>query len=284
MIYHSPKGAWRGGELTITQIMSRSPRDLRPYLGYELGRRPAILPLMSHAEQARADLARHMAQLEKLAALGRMAAGVAHEVNNPLAAILNYTEVLLRRSDTRPESLPTLLKIDAEVRRIRELLADLLGFSRDVARSLGPVELPMLAEETLQLAAPEFKRRRVQAELLAAPGLPPALGEAHGLKQVLLNLLLNAAQAIDGRGGHVWVGVAEAGSRLSVEAADDGPGVPPELAGRIFEPFFTTKPEGQGTGLGLCTSADIVQRQGGRLCYEPRPGGGAIFRFDLPRA
>ena len=240
--------------------------------------------MMTNAEQARAELARHMAQLEKLAALGRMAAGVAHEVNNPLAAILNYTEVLLRRSDTRPESLPTLLKIDAEVRRIRELLTDLLGYSRDVARSSGPVELPPLAEETLQLAAPEFKRRQVQAQLLSAPDLPPALGDSHGIKQVLLNLLLNSAQALEGRGGHVWLGVEEAGGRLFVEAADDGPGVPPELAGRIFEPFFTTKPEGQGTGLGLFTSAEIVARHGGRLRHEPRPGGGAVFRFDLPRA
>ena len=239
---------------------------------------------MIPAEAAHADLARRMVHVEKMAALGRMAAGIAHEVNNPLSAILGLTGVLLRRPGTRPESLPTLLKIDAEVRRIQELLTELLGFSRGAPPAPGPVELPRLAEETLDLAAPEFKRHRALAELTAAPGLPPALGDAHALKQVLLNLVLNAVQAVDGRGGHVWLRIEEAGGRLQVEMADNGPGVPPELCDRIFEPFFTTKPEGQGTGLGLFTSAEIVQRHGGRLWHEPRPGGGAVFRFDLPKA
>jgi signal transduction histidine kinase len=192
--------------------------------------------------------------------------------------------VLLRRPDTSPTSLPTLLKIDAEVRRIQKIMVEMLGFSRGSTPALGPVELRRVAKETVELASPEFKRRRVQATIEAAPDLPLALGDAHALKQVLLNLLLNAAQAIDGRGGHVWLRLEEAAGRLQVETADDGPGVPPEIADRIFEPFFTTKPEGQGTGLGLFTSAEIVRRHGGRLWIEPRPGGGAVFGFDLPKA
>jgi signal transduction histidine kinase len=239
---------------------------------------------MTPAEAARAELARRMVQVEKMAALGRMAAGIVHEVNNPLSAILGLTEVLLRRPDTRPESLPTLLKIDAEVRRIKVLMVNMLGFSRGTLPAMGPVELRQVAEETLALADPELRRRRVAACVEAAPDLPPALGDAHALKQVLFNLVLNAAQAIDGRGGHVWLRLEEAGGRLQVEAADDGPGVPPEIADRIFEPFFTTKPEGQGTGLGLFTSAEIVRRHGSRIWVESRPGGGAVFGFDLPKA
>jgi two-component system NtrC family sensor kinase len=239
---------------------------------------------MTPAEAARADLARRMVQVEKMAALGRMAAGIVHEVNNPLSAILGLTEVLLRRPDTSPASLPTLLKVDAEVRRIQKIMVEMLGFSRDGAPALGPVELLRVAQETLDLASPELKRRRVQATIEASPDLPLALGDAHALKQVLLNLLLNAAQAIDGRGGHVWLRLEEAAGRLQVETADDGPGVPTDIADRIFEPFFTTKPEGQGTGLGLFTSVEIVRRHGGRLWCEPRPGGGAVFGFDLPKA
>jgi signal transduction histidine kinase len=225
-----------------------------------------------------------MVQVEKMAALGRMAAGIVHEVNNPLSAILGLTEVLLRRPDTAPESLPTLLKIDAEVRRIHKLMVDMLGFSRGATPAMGPVDLRRVAEETIDLAAPELKRRRVVALIEAAPDLPAAVGDAHALKQVLFNLLLNAAQAIDGQGGHIWLRLDEAAGRLQVEAADDGPGVPPEIADRIFEPFFTTKPEGQGTGLGLFTSAEIVRHHGSRLWVEPRPGGGAVFGFDLPTA
>ncbi|MCX5797128.1 MAG: ATP-binding protein [Elusimicrobia bacterium] len=239
---------------------------------------------MTPAEAARADLARRMVQVEKMAALGRMAAGIVHEVNNPLSAIMGLTEVLLRRPDTPPDHMATLLKIHAEVDRIQKIMTGMLGFSRGAAPALGPVELRQVAEETLALAAPELKRRRVQAAIEAAPGLPSALGDAHALKQVLFNLVLNAAQAIDGRGGKIWLRLEEAGGRLQVEMADDGPGVPPEVADRIFEPFFTTKPEGQGTGLGLFTSAEIVRLHGGRLWVEPRPGGGAVFGFDLPRA
>jgi signal transduction histidine kinase len=239
---------------------------------------------MTPAEAARADLARRMVQVEKMAALGRMAAGIVHEVNNPLCAILGLTEVLLRRPETAPASLPTLLKIDAEVRRIQKIMVEMLGFSRGAAPELGAVALPLVAQQTLDLAAPELKRRRIEAAIEAAPDLPEALGDAHALKQVLLNLLLNAAQAIDGRGGHVWLCLEDAAGRLQVEIADDGPGVDPEIADRIFEPFFTTKPEGQGTGLGLFTSAEIVRRHGGRLWVAPRPGGGAVFGFDLPKA
>lgn len=236
------------------------------------------------AERERSELAERMGHVEKMAALGRMAAGIAHEVNNPLTAILGLAQVLMRRSETPPSSLPTLLKIDAEVRRIQKLVADLLGFSRGAPPESAPVDLKLLAEETLELAAPELKRRRAKALVEAPAGLPQALGDAHALKQVLLNLLLNAAHAVDGRGGTIRVRLARAGARLHVEVQDDGPGIPPEVAARLFEPFCTTKPEGQGTGLGLYVSAEIVRRHGGRLAYAPVSGSGARFWFDVPAA
>jgi signal transduction histidine kinase len=244
----------------------------------------AVIFAKAAAEQEKAELAQRMGHVEKMAALGRMAAGIAHEVNNPLTAILGLTGVLMRRPDTASASLPNLLKIDAEVRRISKLVSDLLGFSRGAAPSLAAVDLDALVGDTLELAAPELKRRRAQAVVEREPGLPAAQADAHGLKQVLLNLLLNAAQALDGRGGTIRVGLRRAGGRLCVEVRDDGPGVAPEIVGRLFEPFCTTKPEGQGTGLGLYVSAEIVRRHGGRLTYFPAPEGGAGFRFDLPAA
>ena len=247
----------------------------------------AVIFAKAAAEEENLELSRQMARVDKMAALGRMAGGIAHEVNNPLTAILGLTAVLMRRPETAPDSLPNLLKIDAEVRRIQKLVQDLLGFSRGSPPSLGPVDLRRVAEETLDLAAAEFKRRGIRAELDAPADLPRALGDSHALKQVLLNLALNAAQALElagRRGGRVRLTLSRAGGRLEVRMADDGPGVPPELADRIFEPFFTTKPEGQGTGLGLYVSAEIVRRHGGRLVCEAAPGGGALFRFDLPEA
>jgi signal transduction histidine kinase len=278
---------YRGRCVGVVELLNKdggfSPADLEDAAWLADGL--SVIFAKAAAEEERAELAKRILHVEKMAALGRMAGGIAHEVNNPLTAILGLSSVLMRRPDTSPESLPTLLKIDAEVRRIQKLVTDLLGFSRGTPPALGPVDLRQVARETLELAAPELKRRRVAGELEAPEDLPAALGDAHALKQVLLNLLLNAAYALEGRAGATArVTLSARGGRLAVGVVDNGPGVPADLADRIFEPFFTTKPEGQGTGLGLYVSAEIVRRHGGRLVCEPAPGGGAAFRFELPLA
>ncbi len=231
-----------------------------------------------------AELAGHLGELEKLAGFGRLSAGIVHEVNNPLAVILGLIQILLRRGDTSAESLPDLLKIDAEVRRIQHLVQGLLTYARGAKPAMAPVDAGRVAEDTLDLAMPELKRRRVRASVEVASDLPPVLADASVLKQVLLNLLLNAAHAVGEHGGRVWVRALRRGARVELSVADDGPGVPQQLRARLFEPFMTTKPEGQGTGLGLYVSAQIVRAHGGALRYEPDVSGGASFLLDLPLA
>lgn len=231
---------------------------------------------------SQADVARRLAELEKMAALGRLSAGVVHEVNNPLAVILGLVQILMRRADTSPEALSDLLKLDAEVRRIQKLVQGMLGYARGAKPAMAPIDAALVAEDTLELAAPELKRRRVRAALETEPDLPAVLADAAGVKQVLLNLLLNAAHAMADTGGRLWLDVRRRDRRLELSVADEGPGVPEALRGRLFEAFVTSKPQGEGTGLGLFVSAQIVRAHGGVLRHEPREGGGAVFSFDLP--
>lgn len=231
-----------------------------------------------------AELARHLRELEKMASLGRLSAGIVHEVNNPLAAILGLVQILMLKGETSPETLPDLLKIDAEVRRIQALVQGVLTYARGAKPVMKAVDAARVCADTLELARLELKRRRVRVSLELEGELPAVQADAAGLKQVLLNLLLNAGHALGDGPGAVWLRGRRRGDRVELRVEDDGPGVPEELRGRLFEPFVTSKPEGQGTGLGLYVSAQIVRAHGGALRYEPRDGGGAVFAFELPIA
>jgi signal transduction histidine kinase len=228
---------------------------------------------------------------EKLASVGRLAAGVAHEVGNPLAAILGYVEMMLRDeggAGGRPNPIEPELRKDMlervrkETERIHGIIQELLAYSRPATGELTAVDAARVIDGALSLVKAQSRSRELDAEVRVAPELPPLRATPDKLTQVLLNLIINAADATDGK-GHVVVEARRYGERVVISVADDGPGVPPALRDRIFDPFFTTKEPGQGTGLGLAVSASIVEGFGGTLRLAPSPKG-ARFEISLPVA
>jgi signal transduction histidine kinase len=225
---------------------------------------------------------------EKLASVGRLAAGVAHEVGNPLAAILGYTETMLTDSAARPIApelrRDMLERVRAETERIHRIIRELLDYSRPPSEALEAVELGRVVDVTLSLVKAQARARGVEAEVALPADLPKVSAAPGRLSQVLLNLLLNAVDAMAGSGA-VHVSASVVGDAVVLAIEDDGPGVPPELRTRIFDPFFTTKEPGAGTGLGLSVSQSIVESMGGTLgIVEPRRERGARFEVRLRRA
>ncbi|HZI16939.1 MAG TPA: ATP-binding protein [Myxococcus sp.] len=238
---------------------------------------------MESLREANSRLARAQTELvssERLATVGRLAAGVAHEVGNPLSGILGYLS-LARMKATTPEVKDYLERIDHEVQRIDRIIRGLLELGRPGAGTLGPVEVGPVVETCVRLvrAAPELTG--VDVALALEPGLL-ARGDSGPLSQIVINLLLNAAQAMGGQGS-VRVSTRREGGEARLVVEDSGPGIPPDVMPRLFEPFFTTKGR-QGTGLGLAVSLRLAQVMGGRLTAENAPGSGARFTVYLPAA
>lgn len=224
---------------------------------------------------------------EKLATVGRLSAGVAHEIGNPMGAVMGFVEFLREADDIEPAKRQELLARTAtELTRIRSTLRQLLDFSRPAKGTPGPVDPCDAARSAVELVRYQTKFRDLTLEVEAAPA-PPALVDAAHLQQALVNLLLNAADALvaaDG-GGRIRVVVAEAEGRIRIDVEDDGPGVSADAAEGLFEPFHTTKPSGQGTGLGLAISRRLMEEAGGTLTLSTAPGEpGARFTVVLPTA
>jgi signal transduction histidine kinase/CheY-like chemotaxis protein len=223
-------------------------------------------------------------QTEKMAALGQLVSGIAHELNNPLTAIMGYAQLLLGHG-LLEQQLSEARNVFQEAERARRIVKNLLYFARENKPERTRVDLNEIAERTLALRSYELKVENIMVECALAPDLPETMADPYQLQQVILNLLVNAEQALlQGRGqGHVWIRTKRvAGNRISLEVSDDGPGVPGEIASRIFDPFFTTKPSGVGTGLGLSIVYGIVHQHGGEVTFENQPGVGAKFVVELP--
>jgi signal transduction histidine kinase len=226
-----------------------------------------------------------MLQAEKMAALGQTISGVAHELNNPLATILSWAERLSERQvdDKTKQGLEVIL---GESERAARIVRNLLTFARKRQTTRAMVDLNQVVRETLALRAYEQKVSNVQVVEALATGLPDVFADSHQIKQVLLNLLINAEQACIGANGKGTIVVrtsndTDRGS-LVLEVSDDGPGIPDERQGRVFDPFFTTKEVGQGTGLGLTVAYAIVQEHGGRIWLSSKQGQGCSFFIELP--
>jgi PAS domain S-box-containing protein len=242
------------------------------------------------AEREVEEMRAKVVAAERLASIGTLAAGVAHEVSSPLAFLLTnlaFLEEGLR--DLGGGDVPALREALADAiegaRRVQQIAADVTGFSRPDDAEVAAIDLASVVAGALTLAASELRyRARAEVDVARAPS---PLGRASRLRQVLLNLIVNAAHAIpDGDPErHVVSVTARADDgRVAIEVSDTGPGVPEELRARIFDPFFTTKPVGKGTGLGLWVCRRAVEELGGEIAVRDRPGGGAIFRVSLPAA
>ncbi len=229
-------------------------------------------------ESARDELVRS----ERLATVGRLAAGVAHEVGNPLASVVGYLEFLRDDRGVKPEIRADLhARMDRELERIRLTIRSLLDFSRTSPVEPTRCELDEIVDSAVELVRVQRRTRGIAIEV---EGDAPAVRVvADHLRQVLVNLLLNAADALQGE-GTVQLRISTRESDACVEVADDGPGVPADSVAQIFDPFFTTKPSGEGTGLGLAICQRIIEESGGRLWLADTEDTGACFAFTVPLA
>jgi signal transduction histidine kinase/ActR/RegA family two-component response regulator len=223
-------------------------------------------------------------QTEKLAALGQMVTGVAHELSNPLTSILGYAQRLLLRGDAAGRT-EEAQKIYQEAERASTILRQLLLNARETRPEKRRVSLNQVVLQTVELQRFGLPAERIRLNLELDPVPPSVQGDAGQLQQVLMNLVGNARQAIEesGKGGNIWVRTKRTDEgRVLLEVGDDGPGIPEAIMARIFDPFFTTKPAGVGTGLGLAIALGIVREHGGQMKVSSPPGGGAVFTIELP--
>jgi signal transduction histidine kinase len=252
--------------------------------------RAALQDRLEDLERTTAELTTAQDQLmrsARLAAVGRLSAGVAHEIGNPLAAIRGLLD-LLQRGDLEPgEETEFIGRIQRETERIHRTIRDLLDFSRSEPADKGRIEssadLAEVVSDTVKLLDRQNRFREIELALAVEPDLPRVRGDEERLRQLLLNLLFNAADALRGK-GRVEVRATNGGGMVQLTVEDDGPGIDREILDQIFDPFVTTKAAGKGTGLGLAVCHTIVERLGGSIAAANRAQGGAVFEVRLPAA
>jgi two-component system, NtrC family, sensor kinase len=233
----------------------------------------------------RIELEAQLSQADKLSSIGLLAAGVAHEVNTPLAVISSYTQMLAKQLQGDPQKSGLLEKITRQTFRASEIVNNLLNFSRTGGTEITDVDVNKVIAETLALLEHQFKVARVEVENALTPKLQPIQGNAGKLQQVFLNLFLNAKDAMPG-GGKLRVATSN-GESVSVSISDTGSGIAPEHIQRIYDPFFTTKTspragQPRGTGLGLSVTYGIIQEHAGKIRVESHVGAGTTFILDFP--
>ena len=217
---------------------------------------------------------------ERLAAVGQLAAGVSHEIDNPVGIILGYAELLLEDCQDDPEKADDLRAIIAECQRCRKITGGLLGLVRIGEQQREPIEIATLVQETVNSLRPQKLFQGIIVDLQKTQPLPTFFGDADRLRQVLVNLLLNAAQALQGSGA-IWVQFGLEPDMVVLEIHDNGPGIDADQFEQIFEPFYSTKGHTQGTGLGLSVCRKLVEEHGGEIVAGKSPYGGALMRISL---
>jgi signal transduction histidine kinase len=250
---------------------------------------PFAYEIISRNITGRKAIEDRMINMEKLASIGTLAAGVAHEINNPMTVILGFTEHLLGKTDQLPEIHETLQIIEDEGLRCKKIVENLLTFARAPEISETNAEVTGLLEKTLTVVKNTLLTKKIRLETSLAPTLPRVKGDPQELQQVFINLINNAADAMRG-GGVLKVATAlnPDGKRVSIEFTDTGSGIPREAQAKIFDPFFTTKKTGEGTGLGLSTSYGIIAKFGGNIIFTSYPADeypekhGTTFTVYLP--
>jgi signal transduction histidine kinase len=220
---------------------------------------------------------------EKLSAVGEFVAGVAHELNNPLTALIGYSE-LLQMNTVNAEDRDSLNRISSSAERCHKIVQSLLSFARQHPPERKLSNVNALVEAVIEILIYELRTNNIRVEKELSPHLPRLLVDPHQIQQVFLNIVNNARQAIEAHrpGGLIRITTAAAGPRVRITFQDDGPGISEENLAKIFNPFFTTKPVGKGTGLGLSLSYGIIQEHGGSIIAESKLGRGTTFIIDLP--
>ncbi|MFH0810105.1 MAG: ATP-binding protein [Pseudomonadota bacterium] len=250
-----------------------------------------LVSQLQRHEAEKEMLSEQLAQTSKLASLGKFAAGVAHEINNPLAIInesAGWMKELLDMNkpaaEERQELSSCIDDVKSEVRRCKEITQRLLGFARTYESRLGPTDVNAVLKEVIEFLYKAAMVRNISLQHHLQNGLPPIVSDISQLQQVFLNILDNALYAVSEKKGHgnIMVTSHKEADGVRVTISDDGLGVPPEARDKLFDPFFTTKPVGKGTGLGLSICYGIVTKLGGRLWAEHPPAGGTIFHIHLP--
>ncbi len=222
-------------------------------------------------------------QSEKLSAVGEFVAGVAHELNNPLSAVMGFSE-MLKEADVSENHRRHLDLIFKSALRCRKIVQSLLSFARRHQPERKPVSVNKLIEEVLEIVAYQLRTSNVEVVCQFAPDLPLVLADGHQIQQVVLNLVNNARQAIEANqeSGRITISTLLRNAAIQIAIQDSGPGISPENLSRIFDPFFTTKEVGKGTGLGLSLCYGLIREHGGSIAVSSQPGAGATFTIELP--
>ncbi|MEO8126994.1 MAG: ATP-binding protein [Bryobacteraceae bacterium] len=255
----------------------------------------AIAPLVSKEQKQigrliifdditdRSELERRLVQADKLSSIGLLAAGVAHEVNTPLAVISTYAQLLAKQVSGDDQKSKLLEKIAKQTFRASEIVNSLLNFSRTSPAEFDNVDLNRVVVETISLVSHQLERAKIQVHLNLLPNLPAIKGNAGKLQQVFLNLVLNARDAMDA-GGSLTIASSAGEDSARIEVTDTGQGISSENLSRIYDPFFTTKMARKGTGLGLSVTYGIVREHGGSIEVQSEPGAGTLFHLEFPFA
>ncbi len=243
----------------------------------------SIVQQLREAKKKLEDTQMQLVQSEKLAGIGQLAAGVAHELNNPLSGVLGFAQLLLDDPGLTPQQRKDIETICAQSQRCRVIIQNLLQFSRRKDPVTEPVDLAPLLQTTIDLLKYDFSTSGIELIQRVPASLPMVFGDPSQLQQIFLNLITNARQAMGSqKKGRLLIEGEEKQGHVLLHFKDDGPGIAPEVRGKIFDPFFTTKPVGQGTGLGLSICYGIAKQHHGDLSVQSELGSGATFTLELP--
>ena len=222
-------------------------------------------------------------QAEKMASLGKLAAGVAHQLNNPLNGITLFTRIVMEEHELEKDVKRDLLRVLKDAERCRDIVKELLEFARQTRQNISPQNLNRAISRTLFLLESQAIFQNIEIEKDLSPSLPKVPVDIQQIYHVFMNLVINAAEAMEGMGKlTVKTYLAASKNGVCIEIADTGPGVPQDVIPRIFDPFFTTKGDRRGTGLGLSVAYGIVENHHGNITVSNNPGGGAVFIVELP--
>jgi signal transduction histidine kinase len=223
----------------------------------------------------------HMIQSEKLASLGQLASGMAHEIHNPLTIISGESQLYLERFKDQDPKVDALLKsIIEECQRAADITRRILRFAKPAPTDLSPVDLRNTVEESLTLAGYQVRMDIIERSVVMPDDLPRVRSNQNQLQEVLLNLILNACQAMGEKGGKIALTASASGAFVTLKVADNGPGIPAGKLKKVFDPFYTTK--ATGTGLGLFVTQRIIKSHGGSIDLESTEGKGTCFTIQLP--